>query len=94
MPACHATYKLDADLRAAHDALVDVIVAKYAPLPLATLGQLLSHLCVGVPQWRGEPYPLHAILPSNRFVPARVRALVDFLAQRFAGLPQAAPPAG
>ena len=43
-----------ADLRAAHDALVDVIVAKYAPLPLATLGQLLSHLCVGVPQWRGE----------------------------------------
>ena len=47
-----------------------------------------------LPQWRGEPYPLHAILPSNRFVPARVRALVDFLAQRFAGLPQAAPPAG
>lgn len=42
------------DARAAHDALVDVIVAKYAPLPLATLGQLLSHLGGGVPQWRGE----------------------------------------
>lgn len=42
------------DPRAAHDALVDVIVAKYAPLPLATLGQLLSHLGGGVPQWRGE----------------------------------------
>ena len=42
------------DRRAAHDALVDVVVAKYAPLPLATLGQLLSHLGGGVPQWRGE----------------------------------------
>ncbi|WP_341892757.1 crosslink repair DNA glycosylase YcaQ family protein [Variovorax sp. YR752] len=43
-----------ADPRAAHDALVDTIVAKYAPLPFATLGQLLSHLGSGVPQWRGE----------------------------------------
>ncbi|MFT3953336.1 MAG: crosslink repair DNA glycosylase YcaQ family protein [Piscinibacter sp.] len=43
-----------ADTRAAHDALVDVVVAKYAPLPLATLGQLLSHLGDGAPQWRGE----------------------------------------
>ena len=42
-----------ADLRGARR-LVDVIVANYAPLPLATLGQLLSHLGVGVPQWRGE----------------------------------------
>ncbi len=37
---------------AAFDALVDVAVACYAPLPAATLGQLLSHLCIGVPQWR------------------------------------------
>jgi uncharacterized protein YcaQ len=43
-----------ADPRAAHDALVDAIVAKYAPLPAATLGQLLSLLGGGVPQWRGE----------------------------------------
>jgi hypothetical protein len=43
-----------ADARAAHDALVDAVVAKYAPLPAATLGQLLSHLGGGVPQWRGE----------------------------------------
>ena len=47
MPAPH-------DARAAHDALIDVIVAKYAPLPAASLGQLLSHLCGGgTPQWRG-----------------------------------------
>jgi uncharacterized protein len=33
------------------DALVDVIVQKYAPLPSRSLGQLLSHLRSGVPQW-------------------------------------------
>lgn len=32
--------------------------------------------------WDTEPYPLHALLPSGRFVPARVRAFVDFLAQK------------
>ena len=42
------------DPRAAHDALVDVVVAKYAPLPAASLGQLISHLHGGAPQWRGE----------------------------------------
>jgi uncharacterized protein len=33
------------------DALVDLVVAKYAPLPAATLGQLVSHLRGGAPQW-------------------------------------------
>ena len=36
--------------------------------------------------WETEPYPLHALLPSGRFVPQRVRALVDFLAARFQAL--------
>ncbi len=43
-----------ADSQASFDALIDVAVAKYAPVPAATLGQLLTYLCVGVPQWRGE----------------------------------------
>ena len=34
------------------DSLVDVIVAKYAPLPTASLGQLVGLLAGGVPQWR------------------------------------------
>ncbi len=33
--------------------------------------------------WETEAYPLHALLPSGRFVPTRVRALVDFLAMKF-----------
>jgi len=45
------------DPAAVHDALIDVIVEKYAPLPFATLGQLVSHLGIGVPQWRGERGP-------------------------------------
>jgi len=40
-----------------------------------------------LPEWDTEPYPLHALLPSGRFVPARVRALVDFLAEKFAATP-------
>lgn len=43
-----------AEREARHDALVDLVVAKYAPLPAASLGQLLSRLCGGVPQWRGD----------------------------------------
>jgi len=42
-------------------------------------GQLVRLL----PDWSLERYPLNAILPSGRFVPVRVRALVDFLAERF-----------
>jgi uncharacterized protein YcaQ len=40
--------------QAAFDTLLDVVVAKYAPLPAPSLGQLVSHLCIGAPQWRGE----------------------------------------
>ncbi|MBL8349384.1 MAG: YcaQ family DNA glycosylase [Burkholderiaceae bacterium] len=42
------------DPAAAMDALIDVIVAKYAPLPAATLGQLVSQLRGGAPQWAGD----------------------------------------
>lgn len=41
-----------------------------------------------LPGWSTEVYPLHALLPSARFVPARVRALVSFLENKFAAMPQ------
>ncbi len=46
-----------------------------------------SHLGNGelvrlLPDWETEPYPLHALLPSGRFVPGRVRALVEFFWRR------------
>ena len=44
----------NAERHARHDALVDLIVAKYAPLPAASLGQLVSHLHGGAPQWRDD----------------------------------------
>lgn len=40
--------------RARIDALVDVAVGKYAPVPSRTLSWLLLRLRLAVPQWRGE----------------------------------------
>lgn len=37
--------------------------------------------------WIGDPLPLHAVMPSQRFMPQRVRALVEFLAQGLGGPP-------
>ena len=39
------------DPQQALDALIDVIVRKYAPLPERSLGELVSHLRGGAPQW-------------------------------------------
>ncbi len=36
-----------------------------------------------LPAWTGEEYPIHALFHSSRFVPTRVRSLVDFLALKF-----------
>ncbi len=40
------------DVGAAMDALVDVIVAKYAPLPATSFSGLVMHLASATPQWR------------------------------------------
>jgi len=40
-------------------------------------------------EWETQPYSLHALLPSGRFVPNRVLAFVDFIADRFSA-PRAA----
>lgn len=39
------------------DALIDLIVRKYSPLPDASLGQLVSYLGRGVPQWDAARKP-------------------------------------
>ena len=44
----------EAERSARHDALVDLIIAAYAPLPWSSLAQLVSHLAGGVPQWRAH----------------------------------------
>lgn len=43
-------------------------------------GQLVDVM----PEWVGRPMPLHAVMPSQRFLPQRVQALVDHLAARLA----------
>jgi DNA-binding transcriptional LysR family regulator len=39
-----------------------------------------------LPDWRGELFPLHAMLPAGRHMPLRVRRLLDFLGEQFARL--------
>jgi uncharacterized protein YcaQ len=51
----HQAGPIDAASRRARvDALIDVAVAKYAPVPAGTLSWLVSRLRYGVPQWGGE----------------------------------------
>ncbi len=45
-----------------------------------------------LPAWLGDELPLHAVMPSQRFLPQRVRALVDHLVQGFAALPEPRTP--
>ncbi|MCE9601430.1 MAG: winged helix DNA-binding domain-containing protein [Gemmatimonadetes bacterium] len=52
--AVRAATQAPSDPRAALDTLLDIAVAKYAPLPSATLGWLASGLMYGAPQWRGD----------------------------------------
>ena len=55
--------------------------------PIEMMQELASGALVRLmPEWETEPYPLHALLPSGRFVPNRVKLFVDFLAQKFGAL--------
>jgi uncharacterized protein len=54
-PRQHAPGPADATARqAAIDALVDVAVRAYAPVPAASLAPLIGRLRYAAPQWRGE----------------------------------------
>lgn len=52
--AARSTHEPVADAAAALDALVDVVVQKYAPLPERSLSELVNHLRYGVPQWADQ----------------------------------------
>lgn len=56
----------------AYKALVDVAADLRA-------GRLIRAL----PDHRGEPVPIHAVMPSTQYQPVRVRAMLAFLAERF-----------
>ena len=60
-----------ADPAVALDALVDVVVATYAPLPAVSLGQLISRLQYAAPQWR-TMRPAALLRARQRLPQARV----------------------
>src|SRR5688572_30847493 len=52
--------------RRAHvDAIVDLVVQKYAPLPAASLSFVVSRLRYAVPQWRSEEHTSELQSQSN-----------------------------
>jgi len=51
----HLAHPRDAAMRRTHlDELVDVVVAKYAPLPAASLSDVVRRLRYAAPQWTGQ----------------------------------------
>ena len=44
-----------------------------------------------LPGWSGESYPLYALYPSRRLLPAKVRAFIDFINSRVVQSDGAAP---
>ena len=63
--------------RAGHGILLKTGIELQRDLENGALVPLLA-------DWTTDVYPLHALLPNGRFIPARVRALADFVAHRFA----------
>jgi DNA-binding transcriptional LysR family regulator len=59
----------------AYKALIDV----QGDIRAGRLIRLLS-------EYEGESVPINAVLPSARYVPTRVRAMLDYLARRFAAV--------
>lgn len=53
-PAGTPTAVRERDDESSLDALIDFAVRKYAPLPAASLGQLIARLRYGAPQWKGS----------------------------------------
>lgn len=43
-----------------------------------------DRLCILMPEWRTPELPIHAMYQRSRYMPPRVRALLDFLIERFA----------
>jgi DNA-binding transcriptional LysR family regulator len=43
-----------------------------------------GRLSLLLPEWRSADAPVHALYQRNRYMPPRVRALLDFLVERFA----------
>jgi len=66
--AARDAHEAVADPAAALDALVDVVVQKYAPLPERSLGELVAHLRAAAPQWADLRRP--ALLRAKARLPS------------------------
>ena len=74
-PHQHGSPASPAERRARLDALVDVIVRKYGPLPSPSLSFVVRRLRYAVPQWRGE-VPLALDRARRRLSQTRVDGVI------------------
>jgi DNA-binding transcriptional LysR family regulator len=73
------------------ETLLEIALAGHgiAMLPTFLAGEALAsgRLVPVLPGWEGEQMGIYAVYPSRLHLSAKVRSFVDFLAERFAGLP-------
>ncbi|MBU0602294.1 MAG: LysR family transcriptional regulator [Gammaproteobacteria bacterium] len=50
-----------------------------------------GHLLPLLTDWQGERFPLHAVIPAGRYLPLRVRRLMDHLVQQFSTMGDTPP---
>lgn len=72
---------------AVRDAVLRGLGIGQLPLLVAAQPGIGEKLMRVLPDWCGEPVPVHAVYPSNRYLSPKVRAFIDLALER---LPQAA----
>jgi uncharacterized protein len=70
--AAHEAHPPAPDPDVAMDALTDLLLASYAPLPLPSFSALVAHLRLGAPQWEAQRRPA-----LKRALERHPRAVVD-----------------
>ncbi len=88
----HSPGPIGATARRAHlDAIADIVISKYAPLPALSLSYVIARLRYAVPQWRDE-LPAALQRAKRRLAHARIDGVDWYWPDMSDGARQQAPP--
>jgi len=79
----HAPRLITDDMVALRNAAIAGVGIVHLPFMMVTDELKAKTLVKILPQWAPPPELIHAVLPSKRYMLPSVRALIDFLAERF-----------
>lgn len=68
---------------AVRDALLRSLGVGQLPLIVAREPVVGKRLVQVMPQWQGQPYPVHAVYPSHRYLAPKVRSFIDVALESF-----------